>query len=303
MQFARAIVGIFLVMGVDNAATAGEGAFEINQACALDGGCFQGDAGGFPVELSRPGIYRLTSDLDLSEASQPTDSNAIFIQADDVTLELGGHLIAGVNKCQGQPVTSCDNTGTADGIAAVLGVTNTTIRNGAVTGMTNLGISLPGEGAKIFNVEVRTNGGGGIGVGDDSKLQSVAAIRNGGKGIVSLNRTSVFRSRASFNATHGFELGGGSIVSDSVAAQNGETGIRSVGLVKDCISRLNQLHGIALLDDGSVIDSVVQNNQEDGINCHEEGAVKGNMIEGNFDQIGANCVEIGTNYCDEDTAC
>jgi hypothetical protein len=39
-----------------------DGAFEVNQTCAL-AGCFPGDAPGFPVSLPDPGHYVLTSDL------------------------------------------------------------------------------------------------------------------------------------------------------------------------------------------------------------------------------------------------
>jgi hypothetical protein len=45
---------------------ASDGQLEINQACAVNTGCFPGDDPGFPVTITQPGSYRLTGNLDLS---------------------------------------------------------------------------------------------------------------------------------------------------------------------------------------------------------------------------------------------
>ena len=50
------------------AASASEGALEINQTCALQTGCFAGDGAGFPVTIdgSAGSSYLLTGDLEKS---------------------------------------------------------------------------------------------------------------------------------------------------------------------------------------------------------------------------------------------
>jgi hypothetical protein len=63
----------------------------ITQAKAMAGGVTPGDAPGFPVSITRPGSYRLTSNLRL--LSGP----AIEILADNVSLNLNGFAIVGSN--------------------------------------------------------------------------------------------------------------------------------------------------------------------------------------------------------------
>ena len=63
----------------------------ITQAKALAGDVTPGDAPGFPVSITRPGSYRLTTNL-----RTPTGP-AIEIVADNVTLNLNGFSIIGSN--------------------------------------------------------------------------------------------------------------------------------------------------------------------------------------------------------------
>ena len=63
------------------AASASEGALEINQTCALQTGCFAGDTPGLPVTLTQPGSYRLTSNLSQALAT----TNVLQISANDVS--------------------------------------------------------------------------------------------------------------------------------------------------------------------------------------------------------------------------
>ena len=63
----------------------------ITQAKALAGDVTPGDAPGFPVSITRPGSYRLTSNL------RSPSSLAIEIAADNVSLNLNGFSIIGPN--------------------------------------------------------------------------------------------------------------------------------------------------------------------------------------------------------------
>ncbi len=72
------------------------GIVEINQTTALSGGVngdILADPAGFPVVLSEPGSYLLTSDLVVAD----NFLSAVFVAADDITLDLGGFSIRGPN--------------------------------------------------------------------------------------------------------------------------------------------------------------------------------------------------------------
>jgi hypothetical protein len=311
MRLSRSTSILLIALALPGAAVlGGDGALEINQACALNGGCFQGDDAGFPVQITKGGSYRLTSNLDLAAAAQPETTGAIFVEASDVNIDLAGFTIAGTNSCTrdpGFPVTGCDNEGFANGISNELGSRNITVRNGTVRGMTTRGIALAGSGSEVIGVEARDNGGGGIGLGEDALVRDVTAVENGETGVVVLERSSIVRSRTSFNQTHGFQAGSGSSITDSVAVTNDDVGFRAMGatLIKDCVARFNLLNGVVLEDrTGAVIDSVLVGNQAEAIACVDGGAVKGSTLDGNVGgSIDSNCTEIGTNLCEGDTNC
>ncbi len=62
------------------AAHAGDGVIEISQTQAEAGGVTSGDTPGFPVTLSAPGSYRLTSNLDVRNEPSPADISAIVVE-------------------------------------------------------------------------------------------------------------------------------------------------------------------------------------------------------------------------------
>lgn len=86
------------------AAYAGSGAFEINQDCVAVG-CFPGDAPGYPVTISQPGTYVLTSDI-APPGNEFTDAIEIPT-ATPVDVDLRGHTIDGGSTCAGTPVVDC----------------------------------------------------------------------------------------------------------------------------------------------------------------------------------------------------
>ena len=70
-------------------ALATDGVLEINQACAVQTGCFAGDGPGFPVTLAASGSYRLTSNLDFPSNT----SSAIDVANSDISIDLNGTTI------------------------------------------------------------------------------------------------------------------------------------------------------------------------------------------------------------------
>ena len=63
----------------------------IDRAKAMAGGVTPGDEPGFPVSITRPGSYRLTSNL------RSPSAVAIEIAADNVSLNLNGFAVIGPN--------------------------------------------------------------------------------------------------------------------------------------------------------------------------------------------------------------
>jgi hypothetical protein len=74
-----------------------DGAILINQAKVDLGGISPGDGAGFPVTLSKPGLYRLTGNLVVTDMAR----TAIVISSPGVTLDLNGFEISGPNTCSG----------------------------------------------------------------------------------------------------------------------------------------------------------------------------------------------------------
>ena len=72
-----------------------DGVVLINQAVVLNGNVTPESAPGFPVTISVPGSYRLSSNLTVPDA----DTKAISVEADDVTIDLNGFSIIGPIVC------------------------------------------------------------------------------------------------------------------------------------------------------------------------------------------------------------
>lgn len=196
------LIGLILALPV----SAGDGRLEINQAC-IGGGCFSGDSSGFPVELAQSGSYILTSDISVNQ-----NTSAIAITADNVTLDLNGHSIAGPVTCSGDPVSSCSSTGIGDGIT--ISADRASIRNGTIDGMGRFGIVIDLSGGhRIANLTVSQSGDDGIRVestasdASNSLVQNVSLYRNGEDGIEAFGRIYVLDSLLLGNGRAGQEGG------------------------------------------------------------------------------------------------
>ncbi len=249
------------------AVSASDGAIEINQAKALAGGVTPGDPAGFPVIITQPGSYRLTSNLDRTGAA--LNVHTIDLYADDVTIDLGGFELRGGAECTGLPVTACTNVGTGIGIAG-FNVAGVTIRNGTIRGMPSSGVRITGEHSRIDGVTAVSNGMHGIDVGSGLVVDSVAGS-NFEDGIVSSSGT----------------------VQRSVARTNRADGITSfIGQVMNCNSNSNG--GFGLNTSSSRVGY--------GGNffaCNNSGGLCNNVAQ----VSGPAGIEIGVNQCGDDTVC
>jgi hypothetical protein len=180
-----AALGLWLVMV---GPAAGQGRLEINQQRALAGGLTPGDAPGFPVSITQPGSYVLTSNLDLVFASDPRNTNAIVIAASFVTLDLGGFTIHATNQCNGSQDGCAWSSGASAievGAGAARGVV---IHSGSIRGVGGSGIRLGDTvGARIEDVEIAHAGDSGVSVAASGSAVLVAGARVSWVGEVGLD--------------------------------------------------------------------------------------------------------------------
>ena len=250
-----------LIVVVAGPASAGEGVLEINQSCAVNGGCFAGDTAGFPVTLSTAGSYRLTGDLSVPNANL----DGILISASHVQLDLGGFSIAGPVSCTVSPpdlsgsdlvCTPASGSGTGVDISGV--VVGVSVANGAVRGMGFRGVNL-GDYSSVASLSASSNASTGITVGVASLIRDVEVERNGGIGLVA---------------------GDGSIVREVTARTNRSVGLRvfsGVNLTK-CASEVNGSDGILASSGSSISDCWLFENASDGIQTSPHSNVARNAV-------------------------
>ena len=172
LPYPLALACALLLCFSSSAARASDGVLEINQTCAAVG-CFDGDAAGWPVEITHQGSYRLTSNLDV-----PTPGGAIRITSDRVTLDLNGFTIG---FCVDPlPGVFCLFTGTDDGIEGRTSL-DSTVRNGVIQGFLGWGVDLSRR-ARLHGLVVRDNTQGGVRVGANSLVESNRIAFNAGVG-------------------------------------------------------------------------------------------------------------------------
>jgi hypothetical protein len=158
---ATALAGALPALAVD-------GVLEINQAKALAGDVTAGDAPGFPVTLSQPGSYRLTSNL-AGDGGDGGAAAVIQITTSSVSLDLNGFEIAGlVNGSNSDCITASPgsyDTRVFDGEVGSCDASALRLLHGAVAERLTVvntggqGILVDGGGRVLASSFVDTRGG------------------------------------------------------------------------------------------------------------------------------------------------
>ncbi|MFT7775819.1 hypothetical protein [Roseateles sp.] len=211
----------------------------IDQNKALAGNVTPGDAPGFPIRISQPGSYKLTSSLIV-----PADTNGIEVAAHNVTLDLNGFTISGAITCTGSGAGLVCTGGQGDGVISYA-ARGTTVRNGTVTGFYRgvvlganalveqlrvvhngtVGLSLTQTNAVVDGGNFSSNGSVGIVSGSIGILmRNLTASGNRWIGIQSFHGSSVQGVIASHNGTYGMQ---GGHVGASVLADNGTNNLNT----------------------------------------------------------------------------
>ncbi len=207
------VVGLVFLTPV----AAADGALEINHACASGPGCFPGDNPNYPVEITHPGSYVLTSNLIVPDEN----TDGIQVQGDDVSIDLAGFALIGPVTCDNS--LNCTPVGTGVGIEGAA-VETVSVSNGTIRGMGAFGLSL-GFAAIVNRVRAIHNVETGISASIGSTIANSTAFRNGGNGFL-VTGCSIRGSGSASNGRDG--IGGtGSTIVNNVISQNGRQGISS----------------------------------------------------------------------------
>lgn len=304
----------------------------ISQDIAIAGDATPGDTPGFPVTISKPGSYRLTGNLTVPDEL----TTAIFIDSDEVTIDLGGYAIIGPVVCTGTTVSCVPMVGFGNGIGASSFVgKNVSVLNGTIRGMGNTGIFLR-ENCRIENVTATSNAGSGISVSTESIVKGNKVSYNWGFGI-SMGAGGIATGNTAYrNAIDGIYASGATISGNNVS-QNNRNGIDTRGegsTITGNTSTGNHGHGMnagygstvsgntvrgnggdGIIDSegtfntggGSIIGNTLQANSGFGLNLKTDTGYANNVITqnngGNANPQTSGGIEIGTNLCGTDTTC
>jgi hypothetical protein len=252
---------------VAGSAGAVDGIIEINQAKAVAGSVTAPDGPGFPVTIGSPGSYRLTGNLRVSTP----DTSAIYISAENVTVDLNGFQIYSTGG------------GTAAGVYATHHEVR--IHNGTVASFGGKGIHMEGDSAVVENVRVVGNGDDGVALtGDGGMVSQCTARGNGGNGIWIAGGGLVTTSSSRDNVSNGIWAGAGNTITGNAVASNGGSGIYVTGAC-------------------SVIGNTATSNGEFGLDLTSSSGYGNNVMDNNTDGDVALGLEMGGNVCSSSTIC
>jgi parallel beta-helix repeat protein len=311
----RPILALLLVPSLAGPALAIDGVLEVNQACALSTGCFAGDGPGFPVTLSQPGSYRLTSNL----SNPDLNADGLLVTAADVQVDLNGFTIAG--PCA---PTLCAGGGAGRGILVLGDRDNIRIHNGVIKHNAREGIKAADPGASDTSVEkvsvianqlvgiwinsgvirnsiISFNGGDGVRVssGDGSLVLESSVRSNGADGISTGPGVTVSGNTAALNGGMGIITSTGSTISGNTVYQNGDAGITTIrgSTVSGNTVLQNAGNGIQTAEGCTVARNTVRLNGG-GISLGADSTYRENTITSSVSyEVSGLGVNMGDNYC------
>jgi hypothetical protein len=279
-----------LFIATGSRALASDGVVEINAAQVLVGGITPGDAAGYPVQITRPGSYRLTGSLDVSALPGAANVTAISIESSDVDLDLAGFAVIGPAACGGFPF-ACAPSGSGSGVRSLV-EDRTAVHDGSIRGFGRVGILLQSD-SRITGVTVSNCAQGGINAGTGSLISDNVVSLNGGPGIQLVS--GVVRN----NSVRGSVFFGIYVSSNATVVNNTVIQTQSSGA--------NPGVAISAGDTCTVIGNTVTGNQGLGLSLSPFTGFHGNVISGN-NGFGnppqtSGGIELGPNLCGTDTVC
>lgn len=286
------LVAVDLILALP--AFAGDGVLEINQTCAVNTGCFSGDAPGFPVTIDGTAgrSYRLASDLVVPNEN----TDGIVYSADDIAIDLGGFSIRGPVVCSGAPLACVPASGSGSGVErASVNNRGLSLENGSISGMGARGV-LAGPDSVITNLRVRTNRLEGIFAGSGSILSGDVVQQNGSHGMVSATG-AISGNTVHLNGGYGISASSSTILGNTVF-DNESDGIAgaSGGVVSGNTVFENGAAGISGSVNASISNNMAYMNAGAGISVGVGSTVSGNTTYANQGagiQTSSGCLVIG----------
>ena len=256
-----------------------------------------------PFTIDQCGSYFLTDCL-----TGVSGQNGITVTADNVTIDLNGFALIGVN-------------GSGDGIQVPVTISSLTVRNGSVRSWREDGVDAAnaresrfenlrsygnvGTGLKIGDYSIvencgGANGGNGISTGGGCTITNCTANGSGGIGILAGPTNRVAGCTARLNGGHGIQVGSDSIVTDCTATDN------SIGIftgdhctIVNCVAKGNANDGFQVNIFGTVRSCSAYVNGDDGFQVNVGSTISGCIASTNTGDgidVNGHCLIIG-NTC------
>ena len=313
-------LGALLLLLAPALALASDGLLEINHTCATQTGCFDGDTANYPVTITAPGSYRLTSNL----AVPDENTDGISVETSSVSVDLSGFEITRT-ACVGVTTNCTPASGTGSGVDVTLGSEGVAVRNGSITGMGARGVFLRAQ-SEAQNLRVRWNRQEGVRVGVGSTVSGITAYENDGDGILASSGSTVSGSSSYRNEGNGIWADAGSTVAGNTAylntgdgiftnngctvagnttSSNSDDGIEANfgSTVFDNTSYDNGGDGVVAFSGSSVQRNTVRSNTGFGLTLSTTVPYRENTITGNTAGTVSQGVDVGANFCDTNTTC
>ena len=243
-----------------------------------------------PLTISEPNSYYLAEHINFTQSNTP----AITIDANDVTIDLNGFALTGPGQSVGTNsygvfISNQNNVEIRDGTIRSFG--HSGIREDAESGKGHRilrvravsnkysGISLRGSGHQIKHCTGAYNGTNGIYVSADSLIISNNVHDNQGSGIQANYGSMVTGNAANNNQNHGITVDNGNTLVDNTTSNNVNEGIKGVNanrVVGNTVYDNNT--GIYLEDGCTVRGNMVYQNQREGLHVGSGCTVAGNTV-------------------------
>jgi hypothetical protein len=171
-----------------------------------------------PLMITSSGSYYLKE----SCSFLLSDTNAITIAANDVSIDLNGFSLTGPGMATGS---------TGHGIATASAATNVTVRGGSLSRWREYGVYLsPGVSAHVYGINASANGKGGIRTGANSLVHDNVCSYNGSEestetvyGIYASSRSNVRNNVTAYNkggTTYGLYADYGALIRNNTCNNN-----------------------------------------------------------------------------------
>jgi len=261
-----------------------------------------------PFTITESGSYYFTKNLNHTDSA----SNAIQINASNVTIDLMGFTLTGPGK----------NSGASNSGIEMIAQSNNHILNGTIKEFGGRGVveqNFSGRAHQIRNLKVINNGFGGIVLGSSfNEIRDCIVLQNGlsvsDKGIFTQEHSVILNNVANDNSGDGISANSNSTVIGNAASRNGRAGILagssniknnvangntlwgmllgSKNLVQNNVIRGNNISnnvdggGLRIFSDNKVVNNQVSTNGQQGINIDSSD----NIIDNNHVTDSSTCI-------------